>query len=293
MGRFFAGYLMALLLAVTGAGMAQTSDEFNLDQVYTISEGGTIQLNSDDAEVTVTGTDRNDVRVTVYYRLEVTGINLGSEYDDFEMEVIERRGDLVIREKPRRNTGIALFGTYDEDYEIYIEAPSDVHFEAEGDDEQYRISAIDGSINIDADDTDIALANCRGEEFIFNLDDGRLEMDQGRGSLDIEVDDGEVEVQNGTFNTINLTADDGDIRLTTSLADRGSYRFDMDDGDLELNISGGGGRFEIDHDDPDIRVDSPFEIERDNEDYTTYILGGGNAVVRIDVDDTDIRLRTI
>lgn len=279
-----------LLMPFTAA--AQSTDEFNLDEVYAIDQNGTVSLQSDDARVTITGSDRSDVRVVVRYKREVKGFTIG-DGDRFEMIVEERGGDLAIYEKERDNGSRLSVGSVKEEYEIRIEAPRSVAFNLEGDDETYRIAGIDGSIRLDADDTDIELTDCNGDDFSFSMDDGSISMDGGSGRLVIELDDGEARIMNGNFNEIELEGDDSNITITTRLDDEGSYRFDFDDADLRLNIIGGGGDFDIRHDNADISVGREFEEVLDDENRSIYRLLGGNAKVSIDTDDGDIDLRVI
>lgn len=265
--------------------------EYNLDETYSIDQGGTIHLNSDDAEVDIMGTDRSDVHLVVYRKVEVSGLNVKSE-GKFSMEVENRGGDLHIRESGDERHRV-IMGSIREDYQITIEAPRDVALDLQGDDDTYRIEDISREVRINADDSDIELRGTSGENFRFDIDDGNIDMEEGRGKLDLTMDDGDFFVRRAQFDEITADIDDGEIEITTILADGGLYRFDMDDGELELNIAGGGGRFEIDHDDPTIRVSDNFEEISAEEDETVYNLPGGNARIEIDTDDGRIELRTI
>lgn len=281
--------LLLLCMGLSAVAQAQSTDTFDLDEVYSIDAGGTIELKSDDAEVTIVGTDRADVHVEVHYKMEVEGYSFGSR-DRFDMEVREQGGRLVIEEQPRNFTGITL-GSVDEEYTIRIEAPRTVGLSLQGDDENYEIRDVDGAIRIDADDADVQLTACRGDSFEFNLDDGHISMDQGRGRLRIDVDDGDADIRNGSFEEIDLNTDDGSFRINTTLADGGSYLFDADDAELELFVRGGGGTFTVSHDNADISTDRAFEQTVNEENESVYRLTGGTARVRIDVDDADIELR--
>lgn len=281
-------FLFVLMLGLAVSLQAQSTDTFNIDETYTISADGIISLSSDDADVTIVGSDRPDVRVEVHYKLEVTGFSFGSR-NKFDMEIREQDGDLIIEEQPRDFDGIT-FGSTSEEYTIRIEAPQSVSLVLDGDDEKYEISEMNGRINIDADDTDVRLEACKGNKFSFNLDDGSIEMDEGRGSLAIDVDDGQANIQNGRFDQINLDSDDGDFTIYTRLSDDGTYNFDMDDGDLAFYVTGGGGRFNIRHDDININADQAFRRTVDEENETEFELTGGTATIRMDVDDADIEL---
>lgn len=268
---------------------AQSTDTFDLNETYAVDANGTISLSSDDAEVTIVGSDRSDVHVEVHYKLEVSGFSFGSR-NKFEMEVREQNGDLIIEEQPRDFEGIT-FGSTSEEYTIRIEAPRGVSLALDGDDENYAIEEINGVVDISADDADVRLRACKGNKFSFSLDDGSIEMDEGRGSLAIDVDDGQADIKNGRFDQINLDSDDGDFSIYTSLSDGGTYNFDMDDGALAFYVTSGGGIFNIRHDNADIGVDDSFRRTVDEENEAKFELAGGSAEIRIDVDDADIELR--
>lgn len=268
---------------------AQSIDTFDLNETYSIDADGSISLSSDDAEVTITGSDRSDIHVEVHYKLEVTGFSFGSR-NKFDMQVTERGGELIIEEQPRDFNGVT-FGSTREEYTIRIEAPHGVSLELQGDDENYEIREMEGDIAIDADDAQARLMACRGNHFSFGLDDGSVVMDEGSGSLTIDADDGEADIRNGNFDEITLDADDGDFAISTALSDTGSYSFDMDDGNLVFRITGGGGRFTVRHDNADISANSAFRQTLDEENEDQYELPAGSASVQIDVDDANIQLR--
>lgn len=292
MDSFKSGIFTFAFLAIALICNAQSADEFNLDKVYSVDSEGTISLQSDDADVTITGSERSDVRVTVHYRLEVKGISFG-EKEKFEMIVEESNGNLNIYEKKRDFGNNVVFGSSKEDYEITIEAPRGVSLKLEGDDEEYRITGIDGDFSVDADDSNLELNDCRGDMFAFDLDDGEVRMNGGKGSLRMDIDDGDVRILNGDFSEIDIDTDDSELDITTRLADSGDYRFDMDDGDLRLNIAGGGGEFEVSHDNADISTSRQFEQTIDEEGRSVFRLTGGNATVRVNTDDGDINFRVI
>lgn len=282
----------SVLLFLSFDAIAQKNDEFNLDETYPIAEKGTINLQSDDANVTITGSDRQDVRVVVNYRMRVKGMSFGN-WEKFEMIVEENNGNLNIYEKERENGVKVILGSSREEYQITIEAPRGVSMNLKGDDDSYRVSSIDGALTIDADDSDIALNDCKGDTFSIKLDDGELMMDGGNGSLQLDLDDGDARILNGNFSDIQIDTDDGDLDITTELAEKGDYRFDMDDGDLVLNIAGGGGEFDIRHDDADISTSSEYEEVMSDDDRSIFRLPLGNAKISIQTDDGDIVLRVI
>ncbi|MFH5832566.1 DUF4097 family beta strand repeat-containing protein [Halalkalibaculum sp. DA3122] len=291
--RNYSSILLGILFfSLAGTTAAQKTDTYNLDETYEISENGTIELHSNDAGlVDIRGSDRNQVRLIVTYRLEVDGLSIGKQ-DKFDMEVAERNGDLIIRETADEQGLNLNLGSVTKKYTITILAPRDANLDLYGDDDTYEITDMDGSIRIDSDDGEMYLRNCRGGEFHFDYDDGELVMDSGSGRLVLNVDDGEADVRNGRFDEVDITSADGDINLSTSLAEGGNYNVGSDDGDIDLTILDGGGEFRVEHDDIRISAGPDFEQVERNENFTRYRLPGGSARVRIETDNGGVRFFT-
>ncbi len=279
--------LIFLLISSSISSIKAQDGEFKLDKIYSMDPNGTIDMQTDDAKIKITGTNRKDVHVNIY-RKEVTH---GWRYNrrDFYVDVEERGGDLFIREEPK--TGIVIsVGYMREEYEIIIEAPEGVSLVIKGDDDDYIIRNINGSIFLNIDDGDAELIGCSGNHFEFEIDDGDIEMDEGKGFLYLRADDADVYIQNGKFDDITATLDDGDLIIETSLADNGSYSFRVDDGTIELYISDGGGAFDIRHDDARISSSREFILIEKDENETFLELPNGTARVKVRADDARVRL---
>jgi len=280
-------FLIFLLTASSFSSIKAQDGEFKLDKVYSMDPNGTIDMQTDDAKIKITGTNRKDVHVNIY-RKEVTH---GWKFNrrDFYVDVDVRGGDLIIKEEPQ--TGITVsVGYMREEYEINIEAPEGVSLVIKGDDDDYIIRNINGAIFINIDDGDVELIGCSGNHFEFEIDDGDIEMDEGNGFLYIRADDADVYIQNGKFDDINATIDDGDLIIETSLANNGSYSFRVDDGSIDLYITEGGGEFDIRHDDARISSSREFILIEKDENETFLELPNGTARVKVRADDARIRL---
>ena len=157
--------LTLICLVVIGTSAYSQNEEYHLDENYKVDRTGRITLSSDDAKVTIKGSDRSDVRVKVDRVVTTKGVHWGTR--EFAVDVEVRDGDLYIREQSRGNISIA--GYMKEDYKILIEAPRGVSLDIRGDDDDYQISNIDGSVEIDVDDGDARLTNCKGTNFKFTV----------------------------------------------------------------------------------------------------------------------------
>jgi hypothetical protein len=278
--------LLLALSSTVAIGQATRTGDYHLDQDYKINEKGMISLRCSDAKVYITGSKRANVHVKIDREVESKGFVMGDE--EFYVKVEEQNGDLVIEE--RKSSNVSIVGYYNEKFVINIEAPAGVSLRVRGDDGDYFIKSMNGSVDMDVDDADVELAGCDGDNFTFRIDDGDIKMDQGRGSLDVSADDADVEIQNAKFSKINAQLDDGDFIVQTSLAEGGDYFIDAQDGSIVLTVAGGSGKFDIRHDDASVRADDAFETVEKSDDRTRLTLGNGTAKVDIRADDARVRL---
>jgi hypothetical protein len=261
--------------------------EFHLDKEYKISKTGTIELGASDAKVFITGSGRATAHVKIDRKVTAKGWSSGNQ--NFRVEIEENNGDLKIREK-RSGNGIAVVGYYHDDYKIEIEAPEGASLTVKGDDGDYYIKNVNGSIFLSLDDADAELSDCKGSKFRFKMDDGDIRMNTGRGSLEIKGDDSDVQIYHAQFTEIDADVDDGDLVIETSLSDKGNYRVNAQDGLVSFNITGGGGEFDIHHDDGNILTQGNFKTIEESEKHSVVTLASGSAKVLIQADDARIKL---
>jgi hypothetical protein len=280
--------IVVALLFVNLQTQAQ-ENEFHLDKTYSIDKSGTIILSSDDADVIVVGSNRNDVRVKIDRVVETKGVSWGDRY--FDVIIEEDKGNLRIKDKEWGSQN-GFVGYHREEYVILIEAPRSVDLDFNGDDDDYEISEMAGKISVRLDDGDIRIENCSSPKLNFEIDDGNISVHGASGELFARLDDGDINVYNGSLTGIDIRGDDSDFDIETSLADEGEYSFRIEDSSLDLNILGGGGVFTIHHDDAGISADRVFELKEQDEDFRKYHLPGGSAKVEISGDDMRVRLRS-
>jgi hypothetical protein len=278
-----------LCVLALSAAHAQSPGEFHLDKDYKIGKTGTLDLSASDANVYVTGSNRTTAHVKV--DRVVTTKGWGTREETFDVTVEEENGDLKIREKQNSHYS-GLFGYYNEDYKIEIEIPNGVSLVVRGDDGDYFIKNINGSISLSLDDADAELSDCLGNQFKFRLDDGDLRMNQGKGKLEVKGDDADVFIYKGNFSEIDATLDDGEMTIETSLTNSGNYYLKTEDGSVVMNILGGGGTFEIRHDDGRVITEGNFKTLVESEKETKVSLASGSAVVRVEADDARVRLKS-
>jgi putative adhesin len=276
-----------VLSSLTVFAQSNEEGEFHLDKEYKMNSSGMIRLNSSDAKVSITGSSRSTTRVKIDRTVSLKGVTFGDE--DFKVEVTEQNGDLIIKERSQ-SVNVGVVGYYKETYTISIEAPAGASLEVRGDDGDYFIKTVNGSISLDLDDADVELTGCGGNNFKVRLDDGDLRMDTGKGTLDVDADDADIVVKNAAFDKIMAEIDDGDFIVETSLSNNGDYYINGQDGLISLTVLGGGGSFDIRHDDARVIAEGKFDTVDKSESRTRLTIANGSAKVNIRADDARVRL---
>ena len=282
-------FLMAFMI-FSSEGKDQKGYEYKLDKIYPIASNGTLDLKTNDADIRIIGSNRPDVHLKVFRSVTVKGVFSSSD-EDFKMDVEEMDGNLIIREIKRSyNAGLTIYSN--QVYKITIELPHTVSLKLRGDDDDYYVSSVNGTVKLDVDDGDVTLDNCGGSKFDLDIADGNLEMSGAKGYLWLSLDDGDLRASNCQFEEVKIRADDGNISLETSLASEGGYNMKVDDGNVDLKIKSGGGEFEIRHDDGRIRASADFELAYSGDSRHLFKLAGGKAKVYVKTDDGRVNLDT-
>jgi len=114
--------------------------------------------------------------------------------------------------------------------------------------------------------------------------------DEGKGSLEIDADDSDIEIRNGNFEFVEAKLDDGDLIIETALSDKGDYRISAQDGLVALTVTKGGGKFDVRHDDGRVTTEGNFITEEDDDNFTKLTAPNGTARVDIRADDARVKL---
>ncbi len=282
--------VILLALTLTVIVVFGQDGEYHLNKNYKMNSTGIIDLRVSDAKVAIGGTTSLEAHVKIDRKVTTKGL-FSSSVNEFSITVASENGNLIIKENKRSiNSGVVTY--WHEEYKVEIEAPEGASLTVRGDDGDYYIKNINGSISLTLDDADAELSDCKGKQFSFRMDDGDLRMDRGQGSLNVSADDANVTVYKGQFTSIEADVDDGDLIIETSLADNGSYNFDGEDGLISLTVTGGGGEFDIRHDDASVSTNGNFKINEESETRTNVSLSSGKAKIRLRADDGRIKLNT-
>jgi hypothetical protein len=279
--------LSALFSVIAFSSFCQNDGEFHLDKEYPINAKGTLNLTITDAKVSVTGSDRKTAHVKIDRVVTSKGFTFG--HQEFGFDVNENDGNLDLRERSH-SFSVGVIGFYHEKYTINLELPNGVSLTVKGDDGHYTIANLAAAISFKVNDAHIELTGCTGNSFEFRMDDGTLKMDQGRGKFEIEGNDTNVHIQNGAFSEVRSDLDDGDLVMETSISDSGSYFIRTGDGLVSFTVLGGGGLFDVHHDDGHVTTEGNFNIVEKSEDNMRLTLATGKSNVNIRSNDGRVKL---
>ncbi len=287
-----------LLITIVCFGLSTLSgqsSEYHLDEKYPIDPNGSLELRSNDAEVSIKGSDRTDIRLVVHREIVEKAWPKKKYEENFFIEVELDQDEAIIREviRDKLEVNVGFHYVNEKRYTIDIEVPKGLDLKLYGDDDDYLVVGMEGTVLLDAEDGDAEFRNCTGNDFEIRLDDGDLYLSNGNGKLDIRGEDGDFTIVDGNFEQVRAQIDDGSMILSTHLYDEGRYDLRSEDGDIDLEILGGGGQIDVYHSDGHVRFGKEFEVRRESEHRTQLNYPNGSATVDIEMDDGRVRIKTL
>lgn len=276
--------------------------------------------------------DAIDVKVRYRADVDAVGIRLGSK-DDFVVEFRQTGDTVTVtgRETSRGTIGFYNKKRYEYIYEIH--SPDYIRLDLDGDDGDVEIHDWSAEINCRIDDGDIKLQNIRGNRTTIRAEDGDIDIDGLTGDLTIRLDDGDIRLDasdmprcliegndgdidiNESKGSFDITVDDGNVsmkriaaagllmraedgNIDLELLAEGTLDADIrtDDGDVHIGLERGFSlSFLASADDADyIRVQlQDIANYREDENYKSGSIGGGNGRLKIQTADGDITIRDI
>jgi hypothetical protein len=271
------------------ARAARVDREFH--ESFEVAPGTRLELEHGDGDVMFSVWDRDVIQVDVVYRMDFSGVSLGTR-GEFDVR-FEQSGDAVrvIGREPDFR-GIGVFSRTESEYRYTIQAPSYVELDLSGEDGDVDIEGWRAPVSVRLDDGDLALRDLEAERIRVHIEDGEVRGFGVRGDIDISTDDGDVDlvdceggharidVVDGDVHIrrcrtdLTLTSDDGDVRISELAARVCDIR--TEDGDLELDL--------VQQGSPDVQLRS------DDGDLEVTFAAGLNAEIDITNGDGHVRL---
>jgi len=308
--KLISTYFLTLLFTFIFTSSILAQNEYSHEETYAILPNGTFRLSTNDADITIKGTDRDDVYVKVWRSVK------GKQWPDrdFSLDYDSDGSNVSITEGDSWSENRVSFSFYSSlEYTIDVEVPNAVFLGLEGDDDNYNIENINNSIQLDLGDGDVVLRSIHGEKLDIHLGDGEVYMEDVSGKLKLVLNDGDTKIRNGKLsvldvqmddgnfdlenitnvNELELRANDGDVDIKCELGYEADVDVNLEDGDLVFKIVDGGGKIEVDQEDGSVSYKEGLYELTSKTKYSKNLVTtkAGNSSIRISVEDGDVELK--
>ncbi|MDA8693476.1 DUF4097 domain-containing protein [Saprospiraceae bacterium] len=284
----------------------QAQYEYSYEETHAIAQDGLLTLDTEDAQVSITGTSRSDAYVKIYKK--VTGKQKTNQ--EFDIEYIEEDGNLTIKEKRRKSSYTTGWNTKTI-YEVELGLPAGVSIDIKGEDDNYTITNINGKMKIHSEDGDIEISDCNPIRLDIHLEDGDIQLTNVNTETDIQLEDGNIKADNCAFGNTALNLVDGDIKLndvslgtakiitedgnvsiSVKCDSKTQVKINTEDGDIKLKTSGEGSTIGVSYQDGDVDYNSgDYDlIHKTKRSKELKTKKSGEASFVISVEDGDVRL---
>jgi DUF4097 and DUF4098 domain-containing protein YvlB len=281
----FQNRVAVLLTFVSFAAIYAHAEEWR--KTYSLSDKPEIRVETNDADIRISATDRKDIEAVVTangYKIGSGGVSISDHQTGDRVEINVHVPDFHL-------FSFGIHKSVHVDLNIPREADLDVH----SGDGRITGENLNGRATLRSGDGDIQINSGKGT-FKIETGDGRVECENIEGDLRAETKDGGVRID-GVFTTLDLNTGDGSIdaeaRAGSKMASGWSLR--TGDGSVTLRLPDG---FPADLDvhtgDGHITMDFPMTIESGASLKQNAIRGkmnGGGQLLEIKTGDGNITVR--
>jgi len=202
-----------------------------LDTTVTFDAKGTLNVGCAGGDVTVTGTDRNEIKVRA--RTERGAIRFTSSGTNATLEPASNRSCSDAHFEVTVPTGIHLVAnTWSGSLTV-----KRVHGEIEGHAQSGDIDVHDAGDRVEVETLsgDITVQGARGDASIHTLS-GDVTLDGARGNVEIETVSGDIELKDVVSRQIRTNSTSGDLSYDGTIESGGRYEFTTHSGELRLRL---------------------------------------------------------
>lgn len=242
------------LIAVIGFAQKQ---EYSFKETYKASNSPTLKIQSNDGNVTVYGTDKNEFEV--YYIVEkgnrLLEINRRELEEDVTVEVVSNSDRLEILVKQRYEYRIMDWrDRINVSFEIY--APRGTMSDLNCSDGNIYAKGLTADQDFRTSDGNVDIANIKGDVYA-KTSDGNIDVNDNVGNMKLYTSDGNIDIDDVQGSITGKTSDgnvdiggvDGDVDMVTSdgniEADEVSGDMDLVTSDGDIRVSQSGGKMEL------------------------------------------------
>jgi DUF4097 and DUF4098 domain-containing protein YvlB len=268
------------------------------DESFKVSNGGTLRLDTDIGDVTITGADVATVQVTVNVR--------GAERDikDFAVKFNQNEQGVDVRGRYRDGDNWHFdWNDFDVHYNIVVPTEYNVRIETSGGDivvttltgavkgntsgGDLEITTVNGDVNVETSGGDIRLKGVTGT-LVTETSGGDIDGSALHGDVRVETSGGDIDLRDVHGRTVASTSG-GSVRL--ELVENNGVDASSSGGDIIIKFPGTAtASIHAETSGGSVHCDFPFEGTIDDGLLEGTINGGGNKV-RAETSAGDISIR--
>jgi DUF4097 and DUF4098 domain-containing protein YvlB len=203
----------------------------SLDTTVAFDARGTFTVSCPGGTVSVTGTDRNEIKVRA--RTESGGIRFTSNGSRAMLEPSSGRGcsDGHFEVSVPRGARVSA-GTWSG--EVHV---SGVHGETEARSQSGNVEVRDAGDRLDVESLsgDVSVNGVRGDAMIHTVS-GDVELSGARGDVEVETVSGDIEMRDVASKQIRTHTTSGDVSFAGQVVSGGRYEFNTHSGEVRLQL---------------------------------------------------------
>ena len=221
-------FISLVILALSLGGYAQASYVREIEETFTVSEGGQLTINTSGGDVTVvTGAvDKVRVEARQVFHAADNADEAEEEAKNLEFSITQNGDDVSAISKYKRTSSKWFsWGRRGVSVSFTVTVPPHYHVKASTSGGDVEVADIAGRVEVRTSGGDIELGRIEGEIDAVTSG-GDIDVEAGRGNIKVVTSGGDIRVERAV----------GDVRASTS---GGDVRIEYVDGVVDASSSGG------------------------------------------------------
>jgi uncharacterized protein involved in outer membrane biogenesis len=288
--------IASLLTFSAGSALAE---EKVFDRTFTATPGGLLTVDADGADISVKGSDGNQVIVHMVARAsqkQLDGLSLSATQSQ----------DGVTVEMRRLDHGLFNLGSWEREGLIEVTVPRNYRVEAKTSGGDMRLESTIGAARVRTSGGDITVLSLKGD-LKGQTSGGEVRLDSVEGSMQVKTSGGNIRAA-GVRGDIDASTSGGDVRLTgidgriLASTSGGSVKCELVGANRGISTSTSGGNIELtmpkntrgsvdaESNGGDITSDFSVETSRWAEHRLNGQINGGGDTIRVRASGGSIKL---
>jgi DUF4097 and DUF4098 domain-containing protein YvlB len=273
-----------LLISVVLLSLSASAEEWR--KTFSTSGKPEIRIETNDADIRVSSSDRKDIEAVV----TTEGYKIGPN----DVRVTDRQtGDRLELEVHIPQAHFHIFNVRNRYVRIELSIPRRADLDLHSGDGDIKVASVDGNLALRTGDGNVRLESSKGDVHL-ETGDGDVECREFEGQLKAETHDGNVRAQ-GVFSALDLHTGDGNIEAEVGSGSKMSSAWSLRTGDGNINLrlpDGFAADLDAHSGDGKVNVDFPVTIEGSLRENTIRgKMNGGGQPLELKSGDGDISLR--